>query len=139
MCYRDVKDRTVLKIYDTEPARSDGSRSPSRSPKSMHSSRTSYMSSGHESDSSVRSAPPGLTNLPRSPVHAPTAQRPFSQDVSMKLPIFFTLLGAIRVGSCLKVHHMQCRDQSHVNCCNISATYCFQCCYIKCIVWLYGN
>jgi len=83
---KDVKDRAVLKIYDTEPARSDGSRSPSRSPKSAHSSRTSYLSSGHESDSSVRSAPPGLTNMPRSPVRAPVAQRPFttSHDFSSK-------------------------------------------------------
>ena len=79
---RDVKDRCVLKIYEPDqpllpPAPQNGiSRSPSMSPKIGHAPRCNY-NSGHESDTSVRSAP--TLTAPQSPGH----HRAFNTEVSI--------------------------------------------------------
>ena len=64
LVFRDVKDRTVLKVYETDVQGVPPS--PSRSPKVRGSRSSAMYNSGHESDSSTRSAPAGV---PRSPLH----------------------------------------------------------------------
>ena len=77
-----MKDRTVLKVYETDVQGVPPS--PSRSPKVRSGARgaagagAALYGSGHDSDSSTRSAPAGA--VPRSPMH----QHRQYNDVSTK-------------------------------------------------------